>query len=315
MPLDDPRGQLVRHAVERAAVDRVLEPRQRRLRGQALARNRVPVEQQLVDGVVGEAVAVVAVGMAAGDAEDALAYQVRERVPGLVRRPLVEQTPGERLDQTVDALGGLQQNRPAVGTGCSWLNWANSGLSNRSGNRTVCGTVSVVTQGPPWWRKWLLTLHLYHTGGSCVCTGIGTRHEFSGLGLCTAINNVLERSAGIHDCISHARDDRCELASAMCEFTDAQVSLTAFCRAQITDTVVCTKIDQTGTRSLTMSTSTRYTGGMPNAVYEKIIPGNEATQQSNGRSFASTAHDVCERHDKTYLTRRRRGGDAARAAR
>ena len=24
--------------------------------------------------------------------------------------------------------------------------------------------VSVVTQGPPWWRKWLLTLHLYHTG-------------------------------------------------------------------------------------------------------------------------------------------------------
>ena len=70
-----------------------------------------------MDGVVGEAVAVVAVGMAAGDAEDALAYQVRERVPGLVRRPLVEQTPGERLDQTVDALGSLQQNRPAVGTG------------------------------------------------------------------------------------------------------------------------------------------------------------------------------------------------------
>ena len=47
---------------------------------------------------------------------------------------------------------------------CSWLNWANSGLSNRSGNRTVCGTVSVVTQGPPWWRKWLLKLHLYHMG-------------------------------------------------------------------------------------------------------------------------------------------------------
>ena len=31
--------------------------------------------------------------------------------------PLVEQAPGERLDQTVDALGGLQQNRPAVGAG------------------------------------------------------------------------------------------------------------------------------------------------------------------------------------------------------
>ena len=117
MPLDDPRGQLVGHAVERAAVDCVLEPRQRRLRRQALARNRVSVEQQLVDGVVGETVAIIAVGMAAGDAKDALADQVRERVTGLVRRPLVEQTPGERLDQAVDALGGLQQDRPAVGTG------------------------------------------------------------------------------------------------------------------------------------------------------------------------------------------------------
>ena len=48
---------------------------------------------------------------------DALADQVRERVTGLVRRALVEQTPGERLDQTVDALGGLQQYRPAVGAG------------------------------------------------------------------------------------------------------------------------------------------------------------------------------------------------------
>ena len=112
MPLDDPRGQLVRHTVDRAAVDRVLEPRQRRLRGQALTRNRVSVEQQLVDRVVGEAVAIVAVGMAAGDAEDALADQIRERVPGLVRRPLVEQTPGERLDQAVGALGHLEAGPP-----------------------------------------------------------------------------------------------------------------------------------------------------------------------------------------------------------
>ena len=117
MALDDPRRQLVRHAVERAAVERVLEPRQGRLRCQALTRNRVSVEQQLVHRVVGEVVAVVAVGMSAGDAEDALADQVRERVTGLVRRALVEQAPGERLDQTVDALGGLQQNRPAVGAG------------------------------------------------------------------------------------------------------------------------------------------------------------------------------------------------------
>ena len=70
-----------------------------------------------MDRVVGEAVAVVAVEMAAEDAENALADQVRQRLTSLVRRSLVEQALGERLDQTVDALGGLQQNRPAVGAG------------------------------------------------------------------------------------------------------------------------------------------------------------------------------------------------------
>ena len=53
--------------------------------------------------------------MAARDAEDALADQVREGVPDLLRRPMVHQTPGERLDQTVDALGRLEQDGPAVG--------------------------------------------------------------------------------------------------------------------------------------------------------------------------------------------------------
>ena len=66
----------------------------------------------------------------------------------LARRPLVEQRPGERLDQAVDALGGLQQDRPAVGTGLLLVELGDSGLSNRFGNRTVCGTVSVVTQVP-----------------------------------------------------------------------------------------------------------------------------------------------------------------------
>ena len=181
MPRDDPRGQLVRHAVERAAVDCVLEPRQRRLRRQALARNRVSVEQQLVDGVVGETVAIIAVGMAAGDAKDALADQVRERVPGLVRRPLVEQTPGERLDQAVDALGGLQQDRPAVGTGLLLVELGEQRLVKQ-----------IREQNSLWYRvgrharasvvaQVVVKTALVPHGGSCVCTGIGTRHEFSGL--------------------------------------------------------------------------------------------------------------------------------------
>ncbi len=88
-----------------------------------------------MDGVVGETVAVVAVGVAAGDAEDALTDQVRERVPGLVRRPLVEQTPGERLDQAVDALGCLQQNRPAVGAGLLLVELGDDGLGEHIGEQ------------------------------------------------------------------------------------------------------------------------------------------------------------------------------------
>ena len=181
MPLDDPRGQLLRHAVERAAVDRILEPRQRRLRRQALTRNRVSVEQQLVDGVVGEAVAVVAVGMAAGDAENALADQVRERVPGLVRRPLVEQTPGERLDQAVDAIGCLQQNRPAIGAGLLLVELGVQRLVEQIREQNSLwysigrhARASVVAQV-------VVNTALVPHGGSCVCTGIGTRREFSGL--------------------------------------------------------------------------------------------------------------------------------------
>ena len=63
----------------------------------------------------GEVLGIVAVGMTAGDAEDALADQVRERMPNLLRRALVAQAPGERLDQPVHTLGRLEQDRPTVG--------------------------------------------------------------------------------------------------------------------------------------------------------------------------------------------------------
>ena len=56
MPLDDPHRQLARQLVESGPADTVLEPRDRRLRGQRLAGDRVPPEQQLVDRVVGEVV-------------------------------------------------------------------------------------------------------------------------------------------------------------------------------------------------------------------------------------------------------------------
>ena len=61
------------------------------MRGQGIAGHRVAPEQQLVDGVVGEMLGVVAVGMTASDAEDPLAEQIRHRVPALAGFAPVEQ--------------------------------------------------------------------------------------------------------------------------------------------------------------------------------------------------------------------------------
>ena len=111
--------------------------------------------RQLVNRVVGEPVRIVAVGMAAGDVEHPLADQVLERVPDLLRCPAVNQTPAERLDQSVDALGALSNTPPPSELACSRSNIATSGLSNRFGNRTVCAIVGSVTQEPPSCRKHL----------------------------------------------------------------------------------------------------------------------------------------------------------------
>ena len=156
VPLDDALGQLPCHPVQGAPAHTVLESRQRRLRRQALAGDRVPPQQQLVDGIFGEVVGIVPVRMAARDAEDPLADQVFERVPYLLRRTLVDQTPGEPLDEVVHPLGCLEQHAPPSELACSRSNVATTGLPTSSGNRTRCGIVGFVTQGPPLCQKRLL---------------------------------------------------------------------------------------------------------------------------------------------------------------
>ena len=116
MPLDDPHRQLASQLVEGGPADAVLEPRDRRLRGQRLAGDWVPPQQQLVDRVVGEVVGVVAIGMTAGNAEDPLAEQLRQRVPDLPGLPSVHQTPGETRHQPIHALRRLEQDGAAIGT-------------------------------------------------------------------------------------------------------------------------------------------------------------------------------------------------------
>ena len=163
MTLDDARCQLAPHPVEHGAARAVLESRDRGLRRQGRAGHRVPPEQQLVDGVVGQVVGIVAIGMTARDAEDPLADQVRERVPNLPRCAFVGQTPGERLDQAVHALGRLEQDGAAVGTRVLLVERGDEGLVEQ-----------IREQNSLWYRvrrhagvsvvaKRLWTLRLYHT--------------------------------------------------------------------------------------------------------------------------------------------------------
>ena len=69
-----------------------------------------------MDRVVGEVVGVLAIGMTAGNADDPLAEQLRQRVPDLPGLPPVDQTAGKARHQSVQPLRRLAQNRAAIGT-------------------------------------------------------------------------------------------------------------------------------------------------------------------------------------------------------
>ena len=101
--------------------------------------------------------------MTARDAEDPLADQVRERVPNLPRCAFVGQTPGERLDQAIHALGRLEQHGAAVGTRVFLVERGDEGLveqireQNSLWYRVRCHAGASVV------AKRLYTLRLYHT--------------------------------------------------------------------------------------------------------------------------------------------------------
>ena len=112
------RAQAVRaaHGIERLDAHAVFKPRDRGLRGERIADDRVAAKQQLVNRVVGKAFGVVRIGMPAGEPEGPLCQQVLQRVPDLAGLPLVHEASREAVDQSIRSLGRLQQDGAAVGT-------------------------------------------------------------------------------------------------------------------------------------------------------------------------------------------------------
>jgi len=88
-----------------------LSPSERR------AGERIAVQQQLVDRIVGQSGGVVAVGVATGQAEHALAHQVAQRVGNLARLPPVAEGAGHLRRQRQPVVDQLQQEGAAVGAG------------------------------------------------------------------------------------------------------------------------------------------------------------------------------------------------------
>ena len=94
--------------------DLVLEARDRGLRGERVAVDGIPSEQELVNRVVREPLSVVGIGMAAGDPIDALRQQILERVPHLPSLTILDEAPRETIDQPVARFRGLEHDRATI---------------------------------------------------------------------------------------------------------------------------------------------------------------------------------------------------------
>jgi hypothetical protein len=68
-----------------------------------------------VHRVVGQAIGIVRIRVAARDSENALGQQILERVPHFPRLPILDQASGEAIDQAIARFRGLEQHRAAVG--------------------------------------------------------------------------------------------------------------------------------------------------------------------------------------------------------
>jgi hypothetical protein len=100
-----------------APADAILEAREGRLRAQGGPCQWLAVEHQLVQRVVGESRGVVAVEIARGEAKDALADQVQDRVRHLPRVPGIRQARRHGLRQPQPLVHGLEQHQAAVRAG------------------------------------------------------------------------------------------------------------------------------------------------------------------------------------------------------
>lgn len=144
LALDYRLGQRFCHPIQRLGPHRVLETRQRRLRGECLSRDRIAPHQQLLDRVLGQARRVVAVRVPAGDCEHPLADQIIQCVPDLARLTLLAKAAAQSFGQPQPLIARLEQHRAAIGTAMRLIKLRHHALAEqrREQNTLCCAIVS-----------------------------------------------------------------------------------------------------------------------------------------------------------------------------
>ena len=150
MPGNHRVGERVAHGEQHPRGRRVLEARDRRLRRQAAAVDRIAPQQQFVDRIVGESVAIIAVGMAARDREDALGDQIPDAVRHARRIARIGDRRREGRQQAEVPVGRFEQDRAAVRTRVRLIKGRDQ-RADRPGPQTEQSVLSSArsTQSPP----------------------------------------------------------------------------------------------------------------------------------------------------------------------
>jgi hypothetical protein len=144
VPLEHGLGERDPHPVHIRPIERVLEARERGLRGQVFTPDGIATTQQLLNGIGTQSAGIVTIRITAGDGIQPLAQQIPDRVLDLARLASVIDAADQRLGQPEPSVAGLKQDRAAVETGMVLVKLGDHRLARRirKQNTLACAIVS-----------------------------------------------------------------------------------------------------------------------------------------------------------------------------
>ncbi len=139
VPLDDDLGQRFAETIERPWTHGVLESGEGRLGRQGVTIDRMTIDEQFMDRVVGETRGVVGVRVTAGDGVDTLPEELHHLMLDFPRLSIVRKRDGEPLGQSETGIGCLEKHGAAVGAAVMLIEPGDERAIEESGEQhTLC---------------------------------------------------------------------------------------------------------------------------------------------------------------------------------